>query len=170
MYHRDGSLTDAQVRANMRTDYAAVKAVYTKGPVTYSMANGEMFPYFNDSLSYPWDFASANLYSYPHGSTTSGTSFTVNLSNATSWFGTTFQVSEFGPDPSGYADATWFHKDFYADQFVANLRDIIDHNITRGYIYNYMDSSFGCKSPNGTYRPWWYDLRGVARPFNVGMV
>lgn len=173
-YHRDGSLTDTQVRAFIRTHYTAIAAIYTVGPITYSMANGEMFPFFNDlsgsALPYPWDFASANLYSYPHGATTSGTSFNTNLSSATAWFGSDFVVSEFGPDPSGYSDGSWGHKDLYADQFVLNLHDIIDHDILIAAIYNFQDSLFGCKSPNGTFRPWWFDLRGEPRPFNVGMV
>lgn len=172
-YHHDGSITDAQTRAFLRTHYIAIKAIYTRGPVTYSMANGEMFPFYNDftgsSLAYPWDFASANLYSYA-SSQNSATYFSINLSSATFWFGSTLVVSEFGPDPSGYADSRWADKDFYAAQFADNERDIIDHDIIKAYAYNFMDASFGCKSPNGTFRPWWYTLRGEQIPVNAGMV
>lgn len=179
MYHRDGTLTDAQVRAFIRTHFAAIKAIIPEIPCTYSMANGEMFPYYNDknssALAFPWDgdpddFASANLYSYPHGSTTSGTDFFTNLSSAVAWFGATLQISEFGPDPNGYSDANWFDKDFYSDHYKNQLLGIIDRNIVRAYAYNFMDSAFGAKSPNGTFRHWWYNLIGEQRPFNVGMV
>ena len=174
MYHHDGSISDASVRANMRTLYTACKAIYTipGSKITYSMANGEMFQYkleHDGGAIWPWDYASANLYSYPHGSTTSGTYFSINLSSAIAWFGSTFVISEFGPDPNGYSDGAWGEREIYADHFYNQLLDIIDHNIPEAAIYNYMDGAFGCKSPNGTYRPHWYLLRGLPIPMDAGM-
>lgn len=173
-YHHDGSISDTQTRAFIRTHYAAIKPLLPNNSLTYSMANGEMYPFYSDytnsNLSYPWDFPSANLYSYPTGQG-SNTYYSINLSSATAWFGnSTLVVSEFGPDEAGYADSRWGDKDFYTAQFVDNELDIIDHGIKKGFIYNFMNDAFGCKSQSGVFRPWWYALRGEQVPVNAGMI
>ena len=173
-YRHDGSVTDAHVRANARTNYTACKAVYTVGKITYNMANGEMFPFYNDfngsALPYPWDYPSANLYTYRHGATTSGTYFTVNLSSALSWFGPTFTLSEVGPDPEGYSDTYWFDQEFYAKRFARNILAAIEKGIKVICVYNYMDANFGMISPTGIHRAWYYTVLGLPIPNNAGMI
>lgn len=160
-YHRDGSLTDAQVRANMRTDYAAIKAIAPDLSVTYAMANGEMFPFFNDSLSYPWDFASANLYSYPTNQTTA-TDYGVNVGSFLFWFNAAndCEITEFGPSDVGYAKGTWGDEDFYTATYVRMLKIGMEQGVSKMYIYNYMDGSnvFGVRHTNGSYRKWYRPL------------
>lgn len=171
-FHITDSSTTAQVRAFYRTRYTALKAAHPLRTFTYSMANGEMFPFFNDlngsALAYPWDYASVNLYSYPTGQT-SGTYFRINIGSMLAWFGTTVEITEFGPDDGGYLDTEWFDRHFYADQFLQNLHTIIDNNLPAAYIYNFQDSLFGCLSPKRIFRSWWYVLRGVREPFNLEM-
>ncbi len=171
MYHHNGSISDAALRANENAQYDVLSAIYTDGPVTWSLANGEMFPYFGDG-DQPGDYQSVNLYSYHHTATNSATHFNTNLSSAKAWFGDDVVVSEFGPDPDGYSDTYWVDKEFYADHFRNNLLDIIDHDIDieNAFVYNFIDSAFGCKGPNGKFRPWWYLLIGEKIPANVGMV
>lgn len=181
MFHHDGSISDTQVRAFIRTHMAAIDAVFP-GKKTVSMANGEMFPYFNDlngsSLPYPWTvdngvhngFPSINLYSYHHGATNSATYFYINLNSACAWFGASnLVVSEYGPDPDGYSDTYWGNRYFYAKQFRQMTIDIAEHDIKIATIYNFQDSAFGCMSPGRIYRPHWYSARGEPMPYNVGM-
>ena len=136
-----------------------------------------MFNFYNDfhnsGLFYPWDFPSANLYSapYPNGTLTpSATYYKQNITNAAFWFGiSNFVLSEFGPDPSGYSDGAWYDRKFYSEQFVQNLQAAIEAGINVAYIYNYMDSQFGCKNTTGIFNPWWYALRGQRARY-TGMV
>jgi hypothetical protein len=171
MYHRNGTLTDAQVRANETTQYGVLSGIYTIGKISYSMANGEMFPFFSDG-NWPTknnpdgDYVGVNLYTYPTGQT-SGTFFRINLSSAKAWFGSSVVVTEFGPDHDGYNADRWGDRSFYAAQFAQQLQDIIDYDITCAMIYNFQDALFGCKSPNGTFRPHWYILRGLRQPVGI---
>jgi len=170
----DGSST-TQVAAYYRTRYTAIKAILTNAtanPVTYSMANNEMFNFYNDfngsSLPYPWDYPSANLYSYATGQS-NATSFTQNISNASAWFGlTNFVISELGPDPSGYSDSSFRDRTFYAQQFAQNLTQLRKSGVTKAYIYNFQDANFGCMDTNRNFRPWWYILTAQAQPAQLG--
>jgi hypothetical protein len=184
-FHITDGTTQQHVRDNMRILYTACKAICTNPQIkiTYTMANGEMFSFHNDILAskpYPGDFASVNLYSYPV-SQTSGTYFGINIASFLAWFNNVNDtaktlgpgvISEFGPDPDGYADSRWSDVEFYDTQFRQNLQKIIDAGVSEGYIYNFIDPNniFGCRRTTGEYNPWWYSLTGKRKPVGVGMI
>lgn len=176
MFHRDGSLTDAQVRTNETTEYGVLRDIYTVGKMTYTMANGEMFVFYNDGDWPAKDdangYVSANLYSYAAPLANGATYFKQNIANGQGWFGAgNFHIHEFGPDPNGYVPATWKSERMYELQFLQNLEEIIRAGVPRAYAYNFLGEPWGAlrqKAPGQrSFKPWWYSLQGLKKPITI---
>lgn len=156
-YHIDGSLTQAQVRTDMRAQAATCKGIYTYGKISYSTAQGQMNAWHSDGTIGSLDRLNFDLYG-------NGTNFYTDVDNMVSWFGGNSWITEFGPDSGGYG-GSWT-PDSYAIKFKNMLNKIKNSTVPRALIYNFMDGSnkYGClSSTNGQQRVWFMPLMGNRR-------
>ena len=157
LWNDDTTLTDAQVRTNLKSLATEVKAIFTNGNISYSCSctladiNGWISLGKGDI-----DILAANMYmEYSHGDPIT---WKDRIDSLVAAFGTSgTYLSEFGPSVTGL-------NDFSTDEAVqaAAVTEMIDYikasGMERALYYMWKDDGdayFGVVKNNGTYRLLW---------------
>ena len=161
MHNDDTTLTDAQVRANMRSLATEVQAIFTRGNVTYSTAvNGYWELDWITEGKGDIDLIGMNIYKNGDGSFSDNwETYLTNMVNAFGVNGT--YITEFGPSYISLDD-------YSTDEAVqaAAVAEMIDYikasGIERALFFTYYDdprpwcpAGFGVLKTDGTYRLLW---------------
>jgi hypothetical protein len=161
--NHDGSITDAQIRANLKTLATAVQGIFTRGNISYS---------FDPDAAAGWiaagrgdiDLMAFNC--YRGGGGVFDDNWKTVLTALVTAFGPDHTyVSELGPSATSLAD-------YSADETIqaAAVAEMIEYirasGMTRAFNFNYYDDSrpfgpagFGALKANGTYRKLWDVLK-----------
>lgn len=152
--HHDGSITNATLRANLRTLATTCQAIYTVGPVSYasSIANGDEISKWGSEGIGDLDYIGFNLYG-------SDTTFSNAANSIRPLFGTAGYVSEWGTN-NGYQD--YNTEQAYANAISVRGKILVRSGVEQFYYYNYMESNnkWGVKvyPDTGYYHAAWPEL------------
>lgn len=181
-FNDNTTLTDAQLRTNIRVLGASVKSVFT-GDVIYCVEYGSAGSTFG---TYRWiqegkgsiDYLGANLYgNYNATNNTYFPRYAVGqggIPALNAAFGSNWMLSEFGVDGTNTVFDT-MPEDRKEKELATYLEFIKNNNVNRAYIYQYRafddidaNDSFFLRYSNGQSRPSWYTLatNNRRRPIN----
>ena len=161
-YHNDNTtLTDTQLITNLKSVATEVKAIFTRGNISYSCLDTNV-------IQSAWisagkgdiDILASNI--YKGGSEDSyDTSYQIRINNLINAFGVNgTYLTEFGPSYTSLA-----HYSTDETTQAAALTEMISYintsGMTRAIFYDYADDDFGAMYENGTYRKLWESLTSV---------
>jgi len=152
-FNDDTTLTNAQLRINIRTLATEVKAIFINGDVGYSNSCQFLNEWIAegrgdiDQLSWMVYMDEAN--------------WKTNIVAMVAAFGSHTYINEFNLDSGGY---TWWVNKYGADEAlqVVAMKEMIDYfkasGITRAFFFEWGKSDFGTLKEDGTYRLLWNSL------------
>lgn len=146
--HHDGSITDAQVRTNLRTLAASVKSLYPTLTVCYCASNvpGEMDAWISEGRG-SIDYLGFNIYDSP-------TTLVTDVSKLYTAFGTRGFISEWNRQNS-FSQTTGDQNDAIINSQL--LAIIKSSGITDAYFFSYYypSTQYGVLRVDGTYTMSW---------------
>jgi hypothetical protein len=151
-FHVDGdTMTEAQIITNLKSVAAEVKAIFTRGKVSYSCAHNYISEWIVTGKG-NIDILASNVYM---GGTTFDDTWKTEIDNLVNVFGAdSTYITEFNLSYRGL--------DYYStDETVqaAALTEMIEYikasGITRAFYFCYQSDNFGALKTDGTYRLLW---------------
>lgn len=147
--HHDGSLTDAQVRANLRANAAVVKGIYTAGLVSYASSvsvRSHITDWISEGIG-SMDRIGFNIYD-------TRPNFAINAALIRSGFGDSAYIAEWEGDGGFEA---YRNELVWASEHRARLDILRNSGITEAYHYNFLTQpaagvQYGIKLNTGEYR------------------
>jgi len=168
-YHNDDdTLTDADVRAGIRTLATACQSIFTNGNISYSLGYSES-PFWISDGKGDLDLIAINVYKGgdedPYD-----TAYQTHISNMYSEFGSSFYITEFNVS---YTSLAHYSSDEVKQMKVIDemLQYIKGIGVERAYFYRYIDDGLGALWDSGTPRQLWYYLAlGEEKIKNLEMI
>lgn len=153
--HHDGSLTDAQVRANMRSAATTCKAIYTVGGICYASSNiaGAMDSWISEGKG-SFDRIGFNIYDDPGD-------LLINATKLKNAFGSNAFASEWNR-PNSFSQTLGYDRDALQ---VAKQLEIFKGLDLEAYFFTFMYNGtyYGILRSDGTFIPVWPTLLETRR-------